>query len=198
MGGGALTAPPPAPLTFATAEEWNFWLSMRHDKARDVWLRIAKKASGTASIDWEQAVEEALVWGWVDAQKKPDGPNHMLHRFTPRRPGSPWSPKARATAERLIAGGWMADPGLAEVARAQADGRWAAAYAAEKPADIPDDFLTALADASPAAQSAFAALQPKARAALAFRLITAKSPSVRARRIVEYIAALDQGAGGTP
>lgn len=198
MGGRPLTAPQPAALTFATAEEWNFWLSMRHDKARDVWLRIAKKSSGTASIDWEQAVEEALVWGWVDAQKKPDGPNHMLHRFTPRRPGSPWSPKARATAEKLIAGGWMEDPGLAEVARAQADGRWAAAYAAEKPADIPDDFLTALAAASDAAQAAFTALPAKARAALAFRLTTAKSPSVRARRIADYITTLEQDASHRP
>lgn len=191
MGRGALKQP--APLTFATQDEWNFWLSMRHDKAAEIWLRIPKKATGEASIDWEQAMEEALVWGWTDAQKKPDGPNHMLHRFTPRRPGSPWSPKARATAERLIAGGWMADPGLTEVARAQADGRWAAAYAAEKPTEIPDDVLTALATASQAAQSAFTALPPKARAALAFRLATARSPSVRARRIADFIAGLDRG-----
>ena len=189
MGRGTLKRP--APLTFATQDEWNFWLSMRHDKAAEIWLRIPKKATGEASIDWEQAVEEALVWGWVDAQKKPDGPDHMLHRFTPRRPGSPWSPKARATAERLIAGGWMEEPGLAEVARAQADGRWAAAHAAEKPAEIPDDFLTALAAASPVAHSAFNALPPKARAALAFRLSTARSPSARARRIADFIAGLD-------
>lgn len=181
---------PPAPLTFATAEEWNFWLSMRHDKAADAWLRLAKKASGTASIDWEQALEEALVWGWVDAQKKPDGPDHMLHRFTPRRPASPWTAKARATAEKLIAGGWMEDPGLAEVARAQADGRWNAAYASEKPADLPDDFLTALAAAPDAAQAAFAALPAKPRAALAFRLSTAKTPKARARRIADFIASL--------
>ena len=114
MGGRALSRAP-APLTFATPEEWNFWLSMRHDKAADVWLRLAKKATGTASIDWEQAVEEAIVWGWTDAQKKPDGPDHMLHRFTPRRAGSAWTAKARATAEKLIAGGWMEDAGLAEV-----------------------------------------------------------------------------------
>lgn len=196
MGRGALKQP--APLTFATQDEWNFWLSMRHDKAADVWLRIPKKATGESSIDWEQAMEEALVWGWTDAQKKPDGPHHMLHRFTPRRPGSPWSPKARAAAERLIAGGWMEDPGLAQVTLAQADGRWAAAYAAEKPADIPDDFLTALAAAPAAAQAAFTALPAKARAALAFRLSTAKSPSVRARRITEFIAGLSPDAGCKP
>ena len=196
MGGSPLKQP--TPLTFATPDEWNFWLSMRHDKAADVWLRIPKKATGETSIDWEQAMEEALVWGWTDAQKKPDGPNHMLHRFTPRRPGSPWSPKARATAEKLIAGGWMEAPGLAEVTRAQADGRWAAAYAAEKPADIPDDFLTALAVAPDAAQTAFAALSPKARAALAFRLSTAKSPSARARRIADFIAGLGGEAADTP
>lgn len=188
MGGRPLK--PPAPLTFATPEEWNFWLSMRHDKAAEAWLRLARKSIGTASIDWEQAMEEALIWGWVEASKKPDGPDHMLHRFTPRRPASPWTAKARATAERLIAGGWMQDPGLAEVARAQADGRWDAAYTAEKPSHIPDDFLTALAAAPDAAQAAFAALPAKPRAALAFRLASAKSPKIRARRIADFIAAL--------
>lgn len=196
MGGSPLKQS--NPLTFATPEEWNFWLSMRHDKATDVWLRIPKKAAGEASIDWEQALEEALVWGWVDAARKPDGPHHMLHRFTPRRPASPWTPKARATAEKLIAGGWMEDPGLAQVTLAQSDGRWAAAYAAEKPADIPDDFLTALATAPEAAQKAFTALPAKARAALAFRLSTAKSPSVRARRITEFIAGLCGDEGFNP
>lgn len=196
MGRGTLK--PPAPLTFATQDEWNFWLSMRHDKAAEIWLRIPKKATGEASIDWEQAMEEALVWGWTDAQKKPDGPKHMLHRFTPRRPGSPWSPKARAMAERLIAGGWMADPGLAEVACAQVDGRWAAAHAAEKSSQLPDDFLTALAAAPPATQAAFTALPGKARAALAFRLATAKSPSVRARRIAEFLAGLGADGAAKP
>ncbi|MBC2834165.1 YdeI/OmpD-associated family protein [Paragemmobacter straminiformis] len=189
MGGRALTRAP-VPLTFATPEEWNFWLSQRHDKAADVWLRLAKKATGTASIDWEQAIEEAIVWGWIDAQKKPDGLHHILHRFTPRRAGSPWTAKARATAEKLIAGGWMEDPGLAEVARARADGRWEAAYAGDKTAEIPDDFLTALDAAPEAAATAFNALSAKARAALAFRLSTAKTPSARSRRIAEYIETL--------
>lgn len=189
MGGGTLTRAP-APLTFATPEEWNFWLSQRHDKAADVWLRLAKKATGTASIDWEQAVEEAIIWGWIDAQKKPDGPDHMLHRFTPRRAGSPWTAKARAIAEKLIAGGWIEDAGLAEVTRAQADGRWDATYAAEKPTEIPDDFLTALEAAPEAALTAFNALSAKARAALAFRLETAKTPSARNRRIRDYIETL--------
>lgn len=192
MGRGTLKQS--APLTFATPEEWNFWLSMRHEKASEAWLRIARKSTGTASIDWEQAMEEALVWGWTEAQKKPDGPDHMLHRFTPRRPASPWTPKARAAAEKLIAGGWMEEPGLSEVARARADGRWDAAYAAEKPADLPDDFLAALAAAPQSARTAFAALPAKPRAALAFRLSTARTPKARARRIADFI--MDLAAKG--
>lgn len=183
----------PAPMTFATADEWSAWLSVKHDKARDLWLRIGKKGSGTVSIDWEQAVEEALVWGWTTAQKKPDGPDHWLHRFTPRKPGSPWTPKDRATAERLIAGGWIEDAGLAEVERAKADGRWAAAAPGEKPVDIPDDFLTALQAAPGVATATFNTLPATARAALAFRLTTAKTPSARTRRIAEYIATLGRG-----
>ena len=91
-------------MTFANPDEWNAWLSVKHDKARDIWLRIGKKGSGTVSIDWEQAVEEALVWGWTTAQKKPDGPDHWLHRFTPRKPGS----AATATQLREVSE-WLVD-----------------------------------------------------------------------------------------
>lgn len=183
----------PAPMTFANPDEWNAWLSVKHDKAKELWLRIGKKGSGTVSIDWEQAVEEALVWGWTSAQKKPDGPDHWLHRFTPRKAGAPWTPKDRATAERLIAGGWIEDAGLAEVEKARADGRWAAAAAGEKAADIPDEFLTALEAAPEIATTTFNAMPATDKAALGFRLTTAKTPSARARRMADYIAALSRG-----
>ncbi len=183
---------PPRALTFARPEDWGDWLAARHDKDREVWLRLAKKATGIASVDWEQAVEEALVWGWIDSQKKADEDGFWLQRFSPRGPKSPWSQKNRATAERLIAGGWMQAPGLAAVAAAQADGRWEAAYAGAASAELPDDFLAAVA-ASREAQRTLDGYDAKNRYALYHRLTTAKRPETRAKRIADFVALLERG-----
>lgn len=183
----------PRALSFARPEDWGDWLAARHDKEREVWLRLAKKATGIASIDWEQAVEEALVWGWIDGQKKADSGGFWLQRFTPRGPKSLWSQKNRATAERLIAGGWMQPPGLAAVAAAQADGRWEAAYAGAAAAEMPADFLAALEAAPEAARQAYAALNGRNRYAIYYRLTTAKKPETRARKLAEIVAMLARG-----
>ena len=114
-------------VTFATPDEWGAWLGARHDAARDVWLQLGKKKSNLRSISCEQAVEEAVVWGWVGLERKPDVYGIWLQRFAPRPPRGRWTAKERAMAERLIAGGWMEDAGLAQVAQARDDGRWDAA-----------------------------------------------------------------------
>lgn len=184
----------PRALTFARPEDWGDWLAARHDKDREVWLRLAKKASGIASIDWEQAVEEALVWGWIDSQKKADEDGRFwLQRFTPRGAKSLWSQKNRATAERLIAGGWMQPAGLAEVEAAKADGRWDAAYAGQGSAEVPEDFLAALATAPERARETYDALDSRNRYALYHRLTTAKKPETRAKRIADFVAMLARG-----
>jgi len=180
------------PLSFARPEEWGDWLEARHATAREAWLRLAKKKTGIPSIDWEQAVEEALVWGWIDGVKKAESETHWLQRFTPRAKGSAWSEKNRATAERLIAGGWMQAPGLAEVDAAKADGRWDAAYAGSKTAELPEDFLSAVA-ASPKAGATLASYDAKNRYAIYYRLTTAKRPETRAKRIADFVAMLERG-----
>ena len=138
-----LRVPHPRPMNFANPDEWHDWLEMRHATTTEAWLRLAKKKTGIPSIDWEQAVEEALIWGWIDGTKKAESETHWLQRFTPRARNSVWSEKNRATAERLIAGGWMQEPGLAEVEKAKADGRWDAAYRV-KGSTVPDDLQAAL------------------------------------------------------
>lgn len=181
------------PLSFARPEEWGDWLEQRHATAREAWLRLAKKKTGIPSIDWEQAVEEALVWGWIDGVKKAESDTHWLQRFTPRAAKSIWSQKNRETAERLIAGGWMQAAGLAEVDAARADGRWDAAYAGSKTAELPADFLDALAAAAQSARNTFAAYDAKNRYAIYYRLTSAKKPETRAKRIADFIAKLERG-----
>jgi uncharacterized protein YdeI (YjbR/CyaY-like superfamily) len=180
--------------TFGRPDDWAEWLESRHDKDTEVWLRLAKKKTGVTSIDADQAVEEALIWGWTDSTKKADEDDGFwLQRFTPRSPKSLWSQKARAVAERLIAGGWMQEAGLAEVAAAQADGRWDAAAPDVVEDAYPDDFIAALNAAPQSARNTLAGYDAKNRNAITYRLAAAKQPETRARRIEEFIAKLTRG-----
>ena len=180
------------PIPFATPEDWHAWLAT-HQDATEVWLLYHKKGSGVASIDWPQAVVQALIWGWIDGVRKSLDETRWVQRFTPRKPGSSWSQINRAHAERLIAEGLMQPSGLREVQIAQENGRWEAAYSGGKGADLPQDFLDALAAAPQAARDHFAAQDSRGRYAIYYRLTTAKRPETRAKRLEEFIARLTRG-----
>ena len=189
MGGGALSGP----LPFATAQDWSNWLAANHAATPEVWLKLYRKDSGLASINWEQAVIEALCWGWIDGLKRSGDETYWLQRFTPRRTGSGWSQKNCGHVERLIADGRMQAPGLARVLAAKADGRWDAAYAGSKAAQVPADFLAALAAGSAIARAGFAALNRQNLFAIYSRVTTAKRPETRAKRIADLVAMLERG-----
>ena len=142
-------------IAFATPEDWAAWLADHHASSTEVWLRIYKKSSGIPSIDWGQAVIEALAWGWIDGVKKSVSETEWAQRFTPRKPGSAWSRTNRSHAEKLIAEGRMRPAGLAHVAVAQANGRWESAYAGSRTAEMPEDFLQALAEGPQAARDEY-------------------------------------------
>ncbi|MES2432234.1 MAG: YdeI/OmpD-associated family protein [Pseudomonadota bacterium] len=181
------------PLAFATPAAWHQWLAVNHDRATEVWVLYHKKAAGVPSIDWQQAVVEALVWGWIDGVRKTQSETQWIQRFTPRKAGSAWSQINRAHAERLIAEGRMQAAGLAAVEVARANGRWEATYSGGKGADLPPDFLAALAAAPQAARDTFAQLDAKGRYAIYYRLTTAKLPETRAKRMAEFLARLERG-----
>ena len=111
-------------LTFASAEEWEAWLEANHAAADGVWLRIAKKGSGIASVTIAEALEVVLCFGWIDGRREALDENYFLQRYTPRRRRSNWSRINVGKVEELIAAGRMRPAGLAEVERAKADGRW--------------------------------------------------------------------------
>jgi uncharacterized protein YdeI (YjbR/CyaY-like superfamily) len=180
------------PLAFATPADWAAWLADHHASTDEVWVKIYKKSSGVPSIDWGQAVVEALAWGWIDGVKKSVSETEWGQRFTPRKAGSAWSQTNRAHAERLIAAGRMRPAGMAHVTVAQANGRWASAYAGTAK-DMPEDFLQALAEGPQAARDEYEGLNARNRYAIYYRLTTAKLPQTRAKRIVEYIAMLARG-----
>lgn len=177
-------------LPFATPEDWRDWLEANHVTKTEAVLKLYKKASGIPSITWEEAVIEALAFGWIDGVKRPGDNQHWLQRFTPRKPRSGWSQKNRKHVEKLIADGRMTQAGLVQVQAAKADGRWDAAYAGGKDAQVPQDFLDAL---TPAAAATYQTLNAQNRFAIYYRLTTAKRPETRAKRCADFVAMLERG-----
>lgn len=180
------------PLPFRDAADWGDWLAANHATEAEALVRLFKVSSGVPSITWEQAVIEALAWGWIDGVKRSLDETSWVQRFTPRRAKSVWSQKNREHTERLMASGRMQAPGLAQVEAAKADGRWDAAYAG-KDFVVPPDFLAALAAASAVAQAQYAALNRKNLFAIYYRLTTAKRAETRAKRVADFVTMMERG-----
>jgi uncharacterized protein YdeI (YjbR/CyaY-like superfamily) len=179
-------------LFFATPAALEAWLDEHDEESDGIWLKFAKKGSGIRSVVYAEAVEIALCHGWIDGQAKRLDEEHYLQRFTPRRPRSKWSRINREKAERLIAEGRMRPAGLREIERAREDGRWDDAYDPPATATVPDDFQQAL-DAEPAAREFFETLGSTKRYSFLYRIVDAKRPETRARRIAEYVDLLREG-----
>jgi uncharacterized protein YdeI (YjbR/CyaY-like superfamily) len=179
-------------LEFEDPEAWAHWLEDNHASSAGVWLKLAKKSAPRATVSYAGALDVALAYGWIDSQKARYDEAFSLQRFTRRGPRSKWSQVNRAKAEVLIAGKRMKPPGLAEVRKAQQDGRWDAAYPAQSQATVPDDFQKAL-DENPQAKAFFEALTGSRRYAFLFRLHNVKGEQTRQRRIANYIALLGEG-----
>jgi uncharacterized protein YdeI (YjbR/CyaY-like superfamily) len=179
------------PLAFPTAAAWRAWLAGHHASADGLWLKIAKKAAAEGTLSYAEALDEALCFGWIDAQTRGLDDDYWLKRFTPRKRGSRWSKINTQKAEALIAAGRMQPAGLAEVESARADGRWAAAYAGARSITVPDDLAAALA-ANPAAAAFFATLSSQNRYAILYRIGTVKRPETRARKIAQYVQMLTE------
>jgi uncharacterized protein YdeI (YjbR/CyaY-like superfamily) len=187
------TAPAELPIMpFKHQKAWSAWLDKNHAKSPGVWLQIAKKDSGVDSVTYDEAVESALCYGWIDGQKKSHDAASWLQKFTPRGAKSIWSKINREKAERLIREGDMKPAGLAAVDSAKRDGRWEAAYDSHTTATVSEDFQTEL-DRSPQAKAFFATLNSANRYAILWRIQTAKKAETRAKRIQQYIAMLERG-----
>ncbi len=179
-------------LAFASAGDWEAWLAQNHESSSELWLKIAKKASGIQSVSHAEALEVALAYGWIDSKRVGFDDDWFRQRFTPRGPRSRWSKINRESATRLIEEGRMKPAGLREVERAKADGRWDAAYDAQGTATVPDDLQGAL-DENEAARDLFVRLDSRNRYAILYRIQDAKRPETRARRIEKYVQMLGRG-----
>jgi uncharacterized protein YdeI (YjbR/CyaY-like superfamily) len=178
-------------LTFAGPAEWEEWLEANHGLV-GVRVKIAKKASGIESVRYPEVLDVALCFGWIDGVRNALDDEYFLQKFSPRTKRSNWSRINVDKATALIESGRMRPPGLAEVERAQADGRWAAAYEGQKKMEVPAD-LQAELDARPAAAEFFAQLGSQNRYAILYRLHDAKRPETRARRLEKFVGMLERG-----
>jgi uncharacterized protein YdeI (YjbR/CyaY-like superfamily) len=176
---------------FASAAAFSSWLRKNHDKSPGLWLKLAKKGAGAQSLSYAEAVEVLLIWGWIDGQKQALDDDFWLQKVTPRRKKSIWSQINRQKALSLIAAKRMEAPGLAEVERARADGRWDNAYASAKVATVPDDLATALAK-NAKARAFFEKLDAANRYAILFRVTQAAQPKTREARIARFVEMLAQ------
>lgn len=179
-------------LTFENQRALEAWLDRHHEDSPGIWLRIGKKGAVEPSVTYPQALEAALCYGWIDAQKRAGDAVSWLQRFTPRKPRSVWSRVNREKAVALIAARRMRPAGLHEVERARADGRWDAAYDSQSRATVPPDLQAAL-DGSPRAAAFFAGLSSLNRYAILHRLQMARKPETRERRLRSFVAMLERG-----
>jgi len=163
-----------------------------HASSDGVWLLIAKSGADRPTVSYQQAVESALCYGWIDGQKKALDSQYWLQRFTPRRARSLWSKANRAKAEALIQSGRMKPSGLAEVDRAKSDGRWDSAYDGARTSAVPPDLQSAL-DARPNAHAFFSTLDGANRYAVLWRVQTARTAETRSRRIEVLVEMLARG-----
>lgn len=177
---------------FASQGEFRSWLAANHASSEGIWLKIAKKGVAVSTVTYDEALEVALIFGWIDGQKRALDATFWLQGFTRRGPRSVWSKRNRDKAQALIDAGRMEPSGLAAVDRAKADGRWANAYAGQRDAREPSDLLAALA-AKPAALEFYRTLDSVNRYAILYRIQDAKRPETRAARIAKFAAMLDRG-----
>ena len=176
-------------MPFASREAWEAFLEGQHATSEGLWLKIAKKGSGIESVTYDQAVEVALCYGWIDGQVRKYNEDYYLQRFTPRRSRSKWSKVNRKKVTELIKRGEMKAAGLREVERAKADGRWDAAYDSPRTAMVPADLQREL-EKNEQARRFFSELDGRNRYAILYQIQDAKRPETREKRIAKYVAML--------
>lgn len=183
---------PDQPLHFLSRAEWRAWLQANHAAQPEAWLVLKRKSAPGPGLLYEEAVEEALCFGWIDGTgKKATGDTFYL-RFSPRKPRSVWSISNQKRVERLAAQGLMAEAGLAAVRQAHENGEWEAAIRREDITNLPDDLSQALEN-SPAAQAGFAKLPASQKKQLLYWIASARTDATRCRRIQETV---DMAASG--
>jgi uncharacterized protein YdeI (YjbR/CyaY-like superfamily) len=179
------------PRRFRGAEEWRRWLHVNHDAESEAWVVIQKAGSPNEGLGYEEAVDEAMCFGWIDGKMRRLNDHEFTQRFSPRRPRSIWSRRNRDRAERLIEEDRMTEAGLRAVMEAKSNGRWEKAYTSREAPEMPGDLLKALKK-SPEAHRNFMGFPNSARFMYIHYINEAKRAETRARRIRRVVERAEQ------
>ena len=175
---------------FRNQPEWHDWLEINHLKSKGIWLIIYKKKSGTESLSYPQALEEALCFGWIDSKLQSLDSSRFRLRFTPRKERSVWSEINKKKTEGLIAEGRMKEAGYLTIKKARENGMWDNSYSQSKPlAGIDEAFVAAL-NANKEAKAFFEKLSNSGKLQYVFWINSAKRAETREKRIektIEYL-----------
>jgi uncharacterized protein YdeI (YjbR/CyaY-like superfamily) len=173
-------------------EQWRLWLEQNHARETEVWLVFIKKHTRKPNLSYNDAVEEALCFGWIDGIKRSIDEDHYTHRFSPRKPNSKWSDLNRERVRRLLKTGQMAPAGKQAVELAKKNGQWAQPARARTEFPMPSALEIQLRD-NPKAADFFASLTRSYQQQYMAWIATAKRPETRQRRVLEAISLLEKG-----
>lgn len=171
--------------------QWRGWLEQNASTSPSIWLVTHKRASGKPAPTYDDIVEEALCFGWIDSTIRTRDPDTSMLLLSPRKPRSTWAATNKARVERLIASGLMTERGMRAVEVARANGSWELLDSVER-LEVPDDLAAAL-DAQPASRAFFDAMPPGARKQSLWYVASAKRPATRAARIERIVTAAGEG-----
>ena len=173
--------------------QWRNWLEKNHDREeKGIWLVFYKKKTNMPSLDYEDAVEEAVCFGWIDSIIKKIDDEKYARKFTPRKDKSLWSQLNKKRVNKMIKEGKMAEAGLAKIKKAKKTGVWQKEPRPQLSFDMPPEFAKALAKNKKAKEN-FDALADSYRKYYIGWIAYAKRPETKKKRIAESIALLEQG-----
>lgn len=177
---------------FVSQKELEDWLSKNFEQQTGVWVKFAKKGSGVTTVNYAEALDVALCYGWIDGLVNSLDEKFYLQKFTPRRAKSNWSKINKEHVARLIKEKRMQPAGLLQVEAAKKDGRWDAAYNSPKTMVIPQDFLNLLSK-NKKAEEFYRTLNKTNTYFISFQLATAKKSETREKRMQKIIGMLERG-----
>ncbi|MGX4586018.1 YdeI/OmpD-associated family protein [Paenibacillus chitinolyticus] len=179
-------------LCFENQEAFEIWLESNHETSPGVLLQIAKKNARLVTVSYQEALESALCYGWIDSQKKTFDDQSWLQRFTPRGARSIWSKVNKDKAEQLIADTRMKPGGLKAIEDAKRSGQWDKAYEPQSSGTAPEDFAARL-ELNARAKAFYDTLNKQNKFAIHFRIQNVKKQETREKRIQQFIEMLERG-----
>jgi uncharacterized protein YdeI (YjbR/CyaY-like superfamily) len=177
---------PDHPLHLQSRDEWRGWLQANHAAETEAWLVILKKQTAGPGVYLDEALDEAVCFGWIDSVMKSPKADFYYLRFTPRKPGSVWSVSNQQRVERLIAQGRMTEAGMAKVREAMQNGEWEAAIRREDTSILPDDLRQSL-EGNPTAQANFERYPTSQKKQFLYWLASAKTEKTRQKRLQQIV-----------